>query len=207
MPYVLKTLASGLEDKIRMQRKVRSAMVYPLVIISVSILVVFMLFIFVVPRFESLYQDMMPGQSLPFLTVTFIGLGHHFQAQWGLYLGIGLCAFIISRFLGKVHAIRLFWDRFFIQIPLIGNMKKKLFSAQFSSSLALLLTSGVSLLNALKLAQNGFSNRYYKDELSLVCGKVQEGKSLHQSLAESSLFPEMLLSMIEVGSKEGASQS
>lgn len=203
LAFVLKTLAEGLEQKIRIKRKIQSALIYPAVIVGVSVFVVFMLFIFVIPRFEVLYQDMMPGQSLPFLTLFFIGFGHHVQVYCIFYLMALFLSVVATKVLFKMPKVKAFFDCLYMHIPFVGMMKKKLFSAQFSNSLALLLSSGVSLLNALKLAQNSFSNLYYREKLQLVCEKVQEGKALHQSLKESALFPEMLLSMIEVGEQGG----
>jgi len=201
---VLERLAQFLERSERIKRRVKTAMAYPVIILAVAGVILAGLMVFVVPRFEQIFNGLLKGQPLPVLTRVVLGagsfVGHHWAAGLGLTIGLGLAWKI---FRGSRRGSRLF-DRLLIRLPVLGDLLLKAAIARFSRTFGSLLASGVPMLDALVITRDTSGNACVADALGLVHDRVREGATVASPLAAAAVFPHLVTSMIAVGEETGA---
>ena len=201
LAQVLERLADHLEQVQRQQHKARTALIYPCVLMGVSLAVVVGLMSFVVPKLTEQFAH--SGQSLPVITRVLIGTSEALVLAGPWLLGAGV--------LGTLGAARLLrrdhWclrrDDLLLRLPRIGALLRVLESARLSRSLAILAGSGVPLLEALQVATATLENRRIRLAMERVQADVQSGVSLHRALDASGQFPPMLLNMVASGEASG----
>jgi general secretion pathway protein F len=198
---VLERLAEHLEQVQRQRHKARTAMIYPAVLMLVSLLVVVGLMAFVVPKLTEQFTH--SGQSLPLITRLLIGIseGLVLVGPWLLVLAVAL-GIVSSLLLRKPHW-RLRRDRALLGLPKVGALLTVLESARLSRSLAILVGSGVPLLEALQVATATVANREVHRALETVRDQVEGGVSLHRALSGAEHFPPLLLNMVASGEASG----
>ncbi len=203
LDVVLEQLAEYLEKARKIQGQVRSAMLYPIIIMAVAVGVVGALIVFVVPKFESIFANMLKGEPLPALTQGVLGFSSLVQSQLG-WLVLGMAAVVVGvRFLLKTPAGQNTWDRVVLAIPVLGDLVLKAAVARFSRTLGTLLASGVQILEALKITRDTAGNTRVAASLEAVWERVRVGEGMAGPLAAGSMFPEMVASMVEVGEETG----
>jgi len=201
LDLVLERLSEYLERREEIRRKIQIAMIYPAVISIFAILVVSGLLTFVVPQIIGVFENQ--GAELPTLTKIMIQ-SSDFLRENGLYLILGFfILLIIFRGLLRIPAFKLGYHGFILSLPLIGRFSRGTNAGRFVRTLAILTTSGVELLEALKISSRVVTNLLFKEAIDRAISKVKEGGSLSHSLSKKRLFPPIILHLISTGEASG----
>lgn len=198
---VLVRLATQLEKEEIIRQKVRSAMVYPVIVSCVAVLVVIFLMLFVVPKFVEVYADM--GAELPVITQLLIGSSRFMQRFWWLVAGLAVGGGLGLRFWLRTEPGAGAWDRLVLRLPIFGQMVSKQSIARFSRTLGGLLSSGITILKALAVVERTVGNRVIAEAVRDALEEVRRGQNLSVPLRQSGAFPPMVLEMIAVGEETG----
>ena len=201
LAQVLERLADHLEQVQRQQHKARTALIYPSVLMGVSLAVVVGLMTFVVPKLTEQFAH--SGQSLPMLTSLLIGLSQGLVTAGPWLLGIGVLLALCASWLLRKPQWCLRRDQWLLRLPRIGVLLQVLESARLARSLAILVGSGVALIEALQVATATVNNRRVRLALEQVVRQVQGGTSLHRALDASGQFPPLLVNMVGSGEASG----
>jgi len=192
---VLGVLAHDTEKASSIRKKVKSALMYPMVLFSLLIVVVAVMLIYVIPQLTELFAS--AGGELPLITRIVVALSDFFVKQKVILLlaVIVLTVFIIV--FKKTEQGKYFFDLLLIKIPVFGELFQKSYLSRFARSLSNLLDSSVSILKTLEITANSIGNEVYRRRLMLSMEDVKQGIPLAENLTESDLFPPMTVSMIE----------
>lgn len=201
LDLVLDRLADYTEARHESYQKVQLALLYPVILLVMSLLIVGGLLAYVVPKIVTVFID--TGQQLPMLTQSLISLSTFMSSYGLLLLGVVILFFLIASQMLKNNAFRLRFDRFRLKLPLLSKLGYGLDTARFASTLSILTSSGVDLVEAMKIATAVISNSFIKQRVAEAAQKVVEGESLKNSLAKTACFPPMMLYMIGGGEKSG----
>jgi type IV pilus assembly protein PilC len=204
MEVVLERLARHLEKSGRIESRVRSAMIYPLVILVVAVAIVAVLMTLVVPRFEKIFLGVLKGAPLPALTNGVLGASRFVQHYWWLIPFVVLLVWTGWRWMRRSAAGSRAFDRAMLRLPVVGDLVLKTAVARFSRTLGTMLLSGVPMLQALHLARDACGNLVLAESVEDVRRRVREGESVAQPLAASGVFPVVVAGMVEVGEETGA---
>lgn len=200
---VLERLADFSENQQALLSKIRSALAYPLIMLLVGSLVIFLLMTFVVPKITGIFIDM--KQTLPLMTIILIAVSNFLKSFWWLIFLIILAGMAAFKYLtAGTQNGRRFWDALRLKAPIWGAVNLKIAIARFSRTLATLLQSGVPLLAALEIVRNVVNNTVIGEIIAQAAKDVEEGQSLAAPLTASSLFPPMVTEMIAVGEQSGS---
>lgn len=201
LDLVLNRLADYTEGRQEARQKIQLAAIYPIILSVVAIAIVVFLLTYVVPDIIEVFLKQ--GQELPALTQAMLTVSD-FLAAWGLYLLVllilGLLAF---RFALTKPGFRLRFHKRLLHLPLVKGMVRGISTARYASTLSILTTSGVPLVDAMRIAGEVLSNDYLRQQLQEAARKVSEGGSLHRSLEQTGYFPPMMLHMIASGEASG----
>lgn len=201
LDHILNRLADYTEASHESRQKIMMALLYPVILLVLSILIVSGLMVYIVPDVVEVFID--TGQQLPALTVGLIALSD-FIAGYGIYLLLIVIALCFAvRYLLKQPDIRLAWHRRLLKIPLIGRFTATINTARFASTLSILTASGVPLVEAMKISGAVLSNLWLRRLVGEATQKVTEGGSLHRSLEQAGYFPPMMVHMIASGEASG----
>lgn len=200
---ILGRLASYMEKFAKIKRQIKSAMIYPSVILFVAIAVVAILMIFVVPMLANMFAEM--GGTLPLPTRIVIWFSDFLSGWGGGAIAIGFVVFIIGiKQWRKTEAGLRFTDRFAMQIPVMGMLIRKVAVSKFTRTMGTLLTSGVPILEGLLIVAKTAGNKIIEEAIMMTRQSVSEGKTLAEPLNKSKVFPAMVNQMIAVGEATGA---
>lgn len=199
---VLEQLADYIEDRQYARQKLKMALIYPLALMAVAVIVISLLMIFVMPELVSLFSH--TDAQLPALTRFLIGTSNFMAGFWWLLILIFIGISITVDRLLKISAIRSGWDKILLQLPVISRFLKTIETERFSSTLSILVSSGVPLLDALRIASAVISNSEIKLSCLAVANAVQEGESLHRAMEHVKIFPPMLIQMVASGESSGS---
>lgn len=197
----LEDLSRYLEKSQALKNQLLSAMIYPVILVSVTLLSLGIIVTYVLPEFSKLFEDM--NAALPPSTAFVLGAADAAQ-DYGLFVIAGLV--ILALYLknrSRDPAWRLRWDGRILSMALLGDLVKKIEMARLSRSLGTLLKGGVPLLTALNIAKESLQNRVMSGRLQDVSASLQEGSGLAGPLLETGVFPEFALQMIQVGEETG----
>lgn len=199
---ILNRLAVFIEKNLKVIKKVKGAMVYPLVIFGVMIASVVVMLVFVIPTFQKMFANM--GGELPWMTKQVI-LMSAFMKKWFLLIIAGTVGSIygIKAFYGSTWG-RKFWDKNLLRMPLLGPVVRKSSVAKFTRTLGTMLSSGVPLLDALEIVAKSSGNRTVESAIYYVRDRITEGRNIAEPLLETKIFPSMVVQMIGVGEATGA---
>jgi type IV pilus assembly protein PilC len=198
---ILMRLATFLEKNDALVGKVKSAMVYPGVIMSVAAIAIVVLLIFVIPTFESMFASV--NLALPMPTRVVIGLSNFLQSYWwGVGLGIYGVIFLLKRYY-KTSSGKLNIDKLMLKMPVLGDVLRKSSVSRFTRTLGTLISSGVSILDGLEITAKTAGNRVIHDAIMESRASIAGGDTISAPLAKSAVFPPMVISMIAVGEQTG----
>src|SRR5205807_764381 len=203
LEVVLTRLAEFQEKAQKIKNKVVAAMVYPLIVLFLAVGIMTFLLVFIVPRFEAIFHDMLGDKPLPTITVFVIGVSGFVQNHWAILVGILVAVVIGYKVLARTRAGRNFLDRVRLRAPLFGDLIRKTAISRFSRTLGTLVTSGVPILQALTITRETAGNTVIARAISQVHDSVKEGESIVLPLETSGAFPPMVISMIDVGEETG----
>jgi type IV pilus assembly protein PilC len=199
---ILQRLGAYIEKNEKLARRVKGAMVYPAIVLTVAVGVIFVLLTFVVPTFEKMFKDF--GGAMPAPTQMLIDLSNGLRNHIVWFLAIPaalIVAFKVSTRKGRGQEI---WHAFVLKLPLFGPLVRKVAVARFTRTLGTMISSGVPILDALEIVAKSAGNRSVEKAILYVRTKISEGKSIASPLAETKVFPPMVVQMIGVGEATGA---
>jgi type IV pilus assembly protein PilC len=186
------------------KRKTVSALVYPAILISLSLVLVTIIVLKVVPAFADFYGTF--GAQLPIATRFIVAFSEFLRSQFYVVIG-GLAATIVAVVMWvRRPGQQARFDRLLLGLPMLGNVAKKFSTSQMARTLATLLGGGLPLVNALDIAAKSVGNHYMAAQLNVVSGRVREGESFAAALEARHVFPEVAVKMAEVGESTGALQ-
>jgi len=201
---VLRRQATYLEKGQRLRRRIKGAIAYPAVVCAVAILITAGLMIFIVPKFATVFTEMMSGKALPPLTRWVIAASDVLARRFHYVVGFAVLVFVLFKLLRKTTAGAFLLDSAALKIPAFGNLIELTAGARFCETLAVLMNAGVPVLNALQIVRDTCGNNVVARALQNVRNAVKEGESMSAPLAAAKVFPPMLIGMVEVGEETGA---
>lgn len=198
---VLKKMADTLEAEKDFRSKTKGAMVYPAIVLSGMVVVGAIMMIFVVPKMTVMYTDM--GIELPMITRILIGTSDFMVRFWYLLLlAVGGLMLFFSRWV-KTEVGGLLVEQLEFKLPIWGQLKKDIILAKFARTTGLLMTAGISVLDALRIVADTLGSRIFGDSISRVATKVEKGVSFADSISIVEEFPVVLTRMVSVGEQTG----
>ncbi|MBS3920682.1 MAG: type II secretion system inner membrane protein GspF [Deltaproteobacteria bacterium] len=202
---ILTRLSNYIEKAEALRKKVKSAMIYPAIIVSVAILVVIILMIFVIPVFETMFKS--AGQSLPLPTLIVLTMSKIIQKYIVVIIpAVILLVFLFRKFY-KTEAGKTLIDRLILKVPVFGMLLKKVAVARFARTLGTLVSSGVPILDGLLIVSRTAGNRTIETAILSARASIREGETIADPLGRSNVFPPMVIQMISVGESTGALDS
>lgn len=200
---VLTKLAEFMEKADQIRSKIKSAMTYPVVVLVAAVGIVSLLMILVIPQFEAIFKDLMPGKALPLLTRIVIGTSRAFVNHW-LVMAIAIGGITVGiRVAAKTKSGRLALDAFKLKAPALGQLNSKTAVGRFARTLGTLLNNGVNLLQALIIARDTAGNEIVANAIARVHDAVKEGDPMAKPMAACGIFPDIVVSMVDVGEETG----
>jgi type IV pilus assembly protein PilC len=203
LELVLLRLAEFQEKAQKIKNKVVSAMFYPIIVLLIAILIMGFLLVFIVPKFEAIFADMLGGKPLPALTQFVIGASTFVKSNIFVIIGAIIGITLLLKLVAKTTKGAFILDSFKLRMPLFGNLTRKSSISRFSRTLGTLVTSGVPILQALIITRETAGNSVVANAITKVHDSVKEGESIVHPLEVSGVFPPMVISMIDVGEETG----
>lgn len=201
LDLVLNRLADYTEQRQEARQKIQLAAIYPVILTVVALAIVIFLLTYVVPDIIDVFVR--SGQQLPALTEGLLAVSG-FLAAFGPYIAVALVAAVAAfRLALRKPAMRMQFHRWLLHVPLLSKLSRGLNTARFASTLSILSTSGVPLVEAMRIAGEVLSNDYLKLQIQAATQRVSEGSSLKRSLEQTGYFPPMMLHMIASGEASG----
>lgn len=203
LDLVLDRLAKFMEKAQKTQGKIMAAMMYPAVVLVLAFGILGFLLVFVVPKFQAIYEDFLRGASLPWLTQSVLDLSRLVQSNILLILFFALAAFTGLKAFGALEKGKYYFDLIKLSIPVFGELIRKNSLSRFSRTLGTLIGSAVPLLEALQITSAVVGNRVFQRELLSTYIRVRDGEPISKPLSQARQFPDMVCSLIEVGEETG----
>lgn len=201
---VLRRLAAHYERFAEVQAKFKSAMIYPMVVMSVGVILVFFFMTVMMPQFSSFFESMNMGEDrMPTSTKLLIGASNFMKRYWWAFPVGGVLAWVLVRRYAATEGGRRRLDAFKMRAPILGGVVRLNLFGQFSRTLSTLLQNGVPVLSALKITEAVVPNSVLKDAIAATRDAVTDGKTLAQPLAQSGIFPQLMIDLIRIGEETG----
>jgi type IV pilus assembly protein PilC len=198
---ILMRLAVFMEKNDALIRKVKGAMIYPSVIMSVAAIAITVLLVFVIPTFQTMFAS--AGIALPLPTRIVIGMSHFLKTYWYVVAGVLVGIYIsIKRYYATANG-KLTIDRTLLKAPVLGDVLRKSAVSRFTRTLGTLISSGVSILDGLEITAKTAGNRVIQDAIMESRASIAGGETIAAPLKKSQVFPPMVISMIAVGEQTG----
>jgi type IV pilus assembly protein PilC len=202
LDIILERMAQYLEKSLALKRQVKTAMIYPSVVVFAAVVVTSILLIFVIPTFADMFKDF--GATLPAPTMFVLGLSDFAVANYPYIFGMtGAIVYFLRRFLSTERGKAVFHP-LFLKVPVFGEIIRKVAVARFTRTLGTMLSSGVPILEALNICGRTAGNKVVEKEIMDVRVSISEGKTIAEPLMNSAVFPPMVVQMIAVGESTGA---
>jgi type IV pilus assembly protein PilC len=199
---ILSRLATFIEKAEALKRKIKSAMVYPAVVMTVAVMATAFMLIFIIPTFARMFTGF--GAELPLPTKIVMGLSSFLRAfWWGIVGGLITFAVVIQRYY-RTDRGQIVIDRFLLKIPVLGDVIRKGAVARFTRTLGTLISSGVPILTGLEITARTAGNRVIQEAIMAARASIREGETISAPLRVSNVFPPMVVQMISVGEETGA---
>ena len=203
LEVVLNRLAEFQEKAQKVKGKVQSAMMYPAIVMVIAIIIMGFLLVFIVPKFEQIFADMLGGKPLPLMTQIVVGVSRAIQHNILLIIGAVVAIFFgAKQFISTPRGSALF-DKFMLTAPLFGDLTRKNAISRFTRTLGTLVTSGVPILQALNITKETAGNAVIAGAITKIHDAVKEGESIVRPMEASGVFPPMVISMVDVGEETG----
>jgi len=201
----LQRLSHFLEKDVELRRKIKSAMTYPILVLTAAIGIVGFLVSWVVPQFAQLFKDIgLKDDEFPAMTKFLIDLSATFVQRWWMYLGGIFLVLMTYKLVSSTRFGRRLIDRVKLKVPVFGKLHHMICMARFSRTMGTLLTSGVPILQAMETVAGTVGNTIMSDAVLEARARIREGDRIGDPLEESRLFPPMVIHMIGVGEESGS---
>lgn len=199
---ILNRLAKHIEKAMKLKKQIKTAMVYPAVIVCVAIIIIAILMVWVIPVFAKMFADF--GGALPAPTQLVVSASHFMKSNI-IYMTIGAGVFIFAfRRFYRTPMGRKLVDRVALKLPVIGDLIRKAAVAKFTRTLGTLISSGVPILDGLSIVAKTAGNKIIEEAVILTRQSISEGKTISEPLGQTKVFPPMVVQMIAVGETTGA---
>jgi type IV pilus assembly protein PilC len=198
---VLLRLADMTESEVELRRKIKSAMTYPIAVVALVVLIMAAMLLFVVPQFESIYAQL--GGALPLPTRVLLGISKGVRTYWYMVMLLAGASVFAFRRIKKTPQGRETIDGLKLKVPIFGSLFHKTAVARFSSTLGMLLRSGVPILQSLEIVGDTVNNRVISKAIDDVKTSVREGETIARPLSKHTVFPSMVVQMLAVGEETG----
>ena len=203
LELILTRLAGFREKAAKIAGKVKSAMVYPAIVLTIAIGITIFLMIFIVPKFEVMFTEMLDGAKLPAITQVVMSISSWLQHNIVIAIILVVIIVIAMKFILKTEKGRFYFDTGIYPAPVIGLLISRNAISKFSRTLGTLMGSGVPVLNALQIVRDTAGNELVSKAVQQVHDAVKEGEPMAPPLSATKIFPDMVISMIEVGEETG----
>lgn len=202
---ILQRLANYIEKAVKLKRAVRSAMIYPIAVISIAALVVTIILWKVIPTFAALFAGL--GAELPLPTRVVIAMSNFVGRYFWLVIILVVAGIYALKKWHDTYKGKRVIDGFLLKLPILGLVLKKIAVARFCRTLATLVSSGVPILEALEITAKTAGNAIVEDAIMATRKSIEEGKTISEPLKDTDVFPPMVVHMIAVGEQTGALDS
>jgi type IV pilus assembly protein PilC len=202
LDVILQRLATYVEKAVRLKSAVKSALIYPVAVISIATLIVGALLKWVVPIFANLFAGL--GVALPLPTRIVMGLSGFVQSFWWVVIAVSVGLVFGVKYIRKHPRGRYYFDKMLLHLPVIGMLLRKIAVGRFTRTLGTLITSGVPILEGLAITAKTSGNAVLEEALMKVRKAIEEGRTIVDPLRECGVFPNMVTQMIGVGEATGA---
>jgi len=202
LDIILQRLATYVEKAVRLKAAVKSALIYPVAVVSIATLIVGALLKWVVPIFANLFAGL--GVALPLPTRIVMGLSAFVQSFWWVVIGVVVGLVFGLKQIRKHPRGRYYFDKALLKLPIIGSLLRKIAVGRFTRTLGTLITSGVPILEGLAITARTSGNAVLEEALMKVRKAIEEGRTIVDPLKECGVFPNMVTQMIGVGEATGA---
>jgi len=201
LDVILKQLVTYIEKAAKLKAQVKSAMAYPLIIVCVAVGVVTLLLVFVVPTFAKQFTD--SGQELPAITAMVIDMSDLLTNRWMEIIGGLIASFFLLKWWAKTPAGKSTIDTYILKAPILGDVMTKIAVGRFCSTMSTMMSSGVAILEALNICAASSGNTRIEEFVLNVRDEISKGSTFSEPLANGTLFPKMVISMVAVGESTG----
>ena len=199
---ILQRLAMYIEKAVKLNGQVKAAMIYPVAVISIAVIVIIVILWKVIPVFAALFEGL--GAELPGPTVFVMKLSYFINDFWWLVGGVMVASWIAIKRYHATYKGKRVLDGLMLKAPILGMLLRKIAVARFCRTLATLTASGVPILEGLEITARTSGNSIIEDALMATRKSVEEGKTISEPLADTDVFPSMVVQMIAVGEQTGA---
>ncbi len=199
---ILQRLAAYIEKSVKLKGQVKSALVYPVAVVSIAVIVVYVILWKVIPVFSSLFEGL--GAQLPFLTRAVVAASNFIGRFWWLIFILLFASIFALRQYYATDQGRYQIDKLMLRMPALGLLLRKIAVARFCRTLGTLLSSGVPILDSLEITAKTAGNAVIEEAVFQVRKEVEQGKTLAEPLSKTQQFPPMVCQMIGVGEHTGA---
>jgi type IV pilus assembly protein PilC len=201
LDQILERLSSFLEYEAEIKGKIKSSMMYPVLVLIFSQLMLFAIFTFVLPTFKGIFESM--HANLPPITKMLFSIGDFFHNYWYVIIGGAMGSFFGLKTYFKTPKGRYKFDKFKLKLPIIGDIVLKMSVARFSRTFGTLLNSGVPMMRSLEIVGETMGNAVLIQIIENARNSIREGNKLSVPLAQSNVFPTMVTTMIDIGEESG----
>ncbi len=203
LEIVLNRLAEFQEKAQRVKGKVQSAMMYPAIVMVIAVLIVSLLLVFIVPKFEQIFADMLGGKPLPLITQIVVGMSRGIKDNilWILIGGFGIVS--LFKYIASTKKGSVILDEISLKTPMFGDLTRKNAISRFTRTLGTLVSSGVPILQALNITKETAGNAVIATAISKIHDSVREGEPIVRPMEACGVFPPMVVSMVDVGEETG----
>jgi type IV pilus assembly protein PilC len=198
---ILDRLAGFLEASARLRKKVKSAMTYPIAVISISMIITTFLIVRVVPVFAGIFKDF--GKPLPAPTQWLVDLSDFMREDWYIIIGLVCGAFFGLRYFAKTPTGSELWNRWQLKLPVFGPLIRKISMSRFARTFSQLIRSGVPILETLEIVGGTSGNTVIEASIKSVSADVEKGDNLSVAMSKKTIFPPMMLRMVAAGESTG----
>jgi len=195
------TMHEHFDKVMKLKKKLRGAMAYPLFVLVIAVIVVIVLMVKVVPTFTAMFEDL--GGELPGITKLLIAISNFFRDYILLIIAIGSLLYFAFRIYKNTEKGKLKVAEITRELPLAGNISQLSSASQFASTMGTMLGAGLPMVRSLSITARTLSNYYVSKQVGKIAVKVEEGRSVGASLKEAGVMPDLLVDMITVGENTG----
>jgi len=202
LDVILIRLAEFKESQTALSAKVRSAMLYPLLMLGFTMLLLAVLFIYVIPKIVTVFESS-PELKLPWYTIVVIEISGFLVNYWHILIGAIVIGYLLFQNWKSTPAGRAQWDAIFLKLPILGSLGRVVAVSRFTRTLSTLLNGGVPMLAAMSIVRNVVDNEVIAEAIDVGRENISEGESIAGPLKKSGQFPPLVIHMINIGEKTG----
>ncbi|MDE5583419.1 MAG: type II secretion system F family protein [Ruminococcus sp.] len=204
LDVIMTRMADHYNKEGKLANTIKSAMIYPIILLVLCVVIVIFLFAFIMPTFIGMYED--PSQ-MPALTKMMAAISDFIQHKWYILIAVAFGLFFGVRYALKVPSVRLKFDRLIIKGPGFGPLVTKIYTGRFSRTLSSLYSSGIPMVECLERASAVLGNSYIDEKFIEVVDEVKQGETLSNAITRTEIFEGMFCSILYVGEESGALDS